>query len=216
MYDTILFDLDGTLTDPGIGITNSVAYALEKYGIRTADRSCLYPFIGPPLQDSFEQFYHFSSADAKQAVAYYREYYEEKGIYENLLYDGMAGLLADLSAAGKTLLVATSKPERFAVQILEYFDIRTYFTFVAGAHMDGRRTKKYEVIVYALEEAGIEDLSGAIMVGDREYDIAGAKQAGIASVGVLFGYGSRQELERVGADYIVSNLEEIRRIVCVG
>ena len=214
MYQTILFDLDGTLTDPGVGITNSVAYALEKYGIQTADRTSLYPFIGPPLQDSFETFYHFSSTDAKQAVAYYREYYEEKGIYENLLYHGMEGLLADLSAAGKTLLVATSKPERFAVQILEYFQIQKYFTYIAGSHMDGRRSKKYEVIAYALQTAGIRDLSSAVMVGDREYDIAGAKQAGIASIGVLFGYGSRQELERAGADHLASNVEEIRRIVC--
>lgn len=214
MYQTLLFDLDGTLTDPGVGITNSVAYALEKFGIQTADRTCLYPFIGPPLQDSFETFYHFSSADAKKAVAYYREYYEEKGIYENLLYEGMAELLADLSAAGKTLLVATSKPEPFAVQILEYFDIRNYFTYIAGAQMDGGRSRKCEVIAYALESAGIKDLSAAVMVGDREYDIAGAKQAGIASIGVLFGYGSRQELACAGADYIVSHLDEIRRIAC--
>lgn len=214
MYQTVLFDLDGTLTDPGVGITNSVAYALEKYGIKTEDRTALYPFIGPPLQESFELFYHFSSTDAKQAVGYYREYYEEKGIYENLLYEGMPELLAELSDAGKTLLVATSKPERFAVQILTHFDIRKYFTYIAGSRMDGTRTGKQEVIAYALESAGIKNRSAAIMIGDRKYDIAGAKQVGIASIGVLFGYGNRQELECAKADYIVSDLEEIRRIVC--
>lgn len=214
MYQTVLFDLDGTLTDPGIGITNSVAYALEKYGIQTADRSELYKFIGPPLQDSFEEFYHFSSEEAKTAVAYYREYYKDKGIYENKLYFGIANLLQKLCDADKRLLVATSKPEKFARQILEYFAISKYFTYIAGSNMDGTRSKKAEVIAYALEVGKIQHLSSAVMVGDREYDIAGAKQVGIDSIGVLFGYGSRQELEAAGADFLVENPDDIHKIVC--
>lgn len=213
MYQTVLFDLDGTLTDPGIGITNSVAYALEKYGIRTADRSELYKFIGPPLQDSFEMFYGFSGKDARKAVDYYREYYKDKGIYENRLYEGMDTLLQSLCDAGRTLLVATSKPEAFARQILDHFAISRYFTYIAGSNMDGTRARKDEVIAYALEAGSIPDLSSAVMVGDREYDIAGAKRAGIDSIGVLFGYGSRQELEEAGADYIAKLPEDIGPII---
>ena len=214
MYQTVLFDLDGTLTDPGIGITNSVACALEKYGIRTADRSELYKFIGPPLQDSFEMFYGFSTKDARRAVEYYREYYKDKGIYENKLYEGIDTLLQLLRDAGRTLLVATSKPEKFARQILDHFAISHYFTYIAGANMDETRSKKSEVINYALEAGKIQDRSTAVMVGDREYDIAGAKQAGIDSIGVLFGYGSRQELEAAGADHIAEQPGDIGPIIC--
>lgn len=213
MYQTILFDLDGTLTDPGIGITNSVAYALEHYGIHVPERSQLYKFIGPPLQYSFETFYHFSKEDAKAAVGCYREHYREKGIYENALYDGTAELLQSLYESGRKLLVATSKPKEFAVQILDYFDIKKYFSYVSGANMDGTRDSKEEVIAYALKAADISDLSSAVMVGDREYDILGAKQTGLASIGVLFGYGSREELEAAGADHIASSVPEIGEII---
>lgn len=214
MYQNLLFDLDGTLTDPGIGITNSVAYALEKYGIKTSDRTRLYKFIGPPLQDSFEEFYGFSKEDAKMAVQYYREYYKEKGIFENKLYDGMEHLLQSLCEAGKKLFVATSKPEAFAVQILEYFSVNQYFTYIAGSNMDGTRSKKEEVIAYALKAGKIQDLSSAVMIGDREYDVTGAKKAGIASIGVLFGYGSRKELEAAGADALAESPKDIYPIVC--
>ncbi len=213
MYQTILFDLDGTLTDPGLGITNSVAYTLEHYGIHVSERSELFKFIGPPLQYSFETFYHFSKEDAKAAVERYREYYREKGIYENALYDGMDKLLQSLHDSGRKLMVATSKPEEFALQILDYFDIKKYFSFVAGAGMDGTRGSKAEVIAYALEKGNVTDLSSAVMVGDREYDILGAKQMGLASIGVLFGYGTREELEAAGADYIAPGVADIGNIV---
>lgn len=214
MYQNLLFDLDGTLTDPGIGITNSVAYALEKYGIKTDDRTQLYKFIGPPLQDSFEQFYGFSQEEAKMAVQYYREYYKEKGIFENKLYDGMEHLLQSLCEAGKKLFVATSKPEAFAIQILKYFSLNQYFTYIAGSNMDGTRSKKEEVIAYALKVGKIQDLSSAVMIGDREYDVTGAKKAGIASIGALFGYGSRKELEAAGADALAESPKDIYPIVC--
>lgn len=214
MYQYVLFDLDGTLTDPGAGITNSVAYALNKYGIQAKDRTQLYKFIGPPLQDSFEMYYGFSKEDARKAVGYYREYYHDKGIYENKLYEGMARMLCRLYDSGKTLLVATSKPQEFAVRILEYFDIRKYFAYVAGSNMDGTRVKKDEVIAYALDAGGISDQSASVMAGDREYDILGAKTAGIDSIGVLFGYGSRKELETAGATYIAENVEDVGNIIC--
>jgi len=212
-FEYILFDLDGTLTDPAIGITNSVMYALKKYGIEVNDRSELYKFIGPPLWDSFENYFGFSKEEAKMAVEYYREYYRDMGIFENLVYDGFEDLLKTLKDNGKILIVATSKPEVFAKQILEHFDIAKYFTFIAGSNLDGTRVKKYEVIKYALESCNIIDFSKVIMIGDREHDIIGAKKAGINSIGVLFGYGNRNELEKAGADIIVDTVADIGKVL---
>lgn len=144
-YEYILFDLDGTLTDSAIGITNSAIYALEKFGIEVNDRSELYRFIGPPLLETFE-YYGFSKEEAKMAVKYYREYYRDKGIFENLVYDGIEDLLKALKDNSKVLIVATSKAEVFAKQILEHFDIAKYFTYIAGGNLDGTRVKKDEVI----------------------------------------------------------------------
>lgn len=202
MYDVILFDLDGTLTDTGLGVTNAAAYALEQYGITVLDRTELERFVGPPLHESFMRFYGFSEEQAFEAVEVYREYYRDKGLFENTIYNGMEAVLKQLSEAGKTLLVATSKPEVFARRILEKLGIADYFTYIAGANLDGTRTKKAEVIAYALREGGIEDGTKAVMVGDREYDIFGAREFGMDSIGVLFGYGSRGELEAAGATYI--------------
>ncbi len=214
-YEYILFDLDGTLTDPAIGITNSVKYALEKYGIEVSDNRELYKFIGPPLWESFENYYRFSTEEAKNAVEYYREYYRDKGIFENLVYDGLEDLLKTLKDKNKILIVATSKPEVFAKQILVHFNIAKYFTYVAGSNLDGTRVKKYEVINYALKSCNIIDLSKAIMIGDREHDIIGAKEVGINSIGVLFGYGDRNELEKAGADFIVDTVADIGKVLSV-
>jgi phosphoglycolate phosphatase len=210
-YDYILFDLDGTVTDPGIGITNSVMYALKKYGIEVSDRSELYKFIGPPLWESFVKYYGFSMEETTKAVEYYREYYKDKGIYENTVYDGFEDLLKLLKANGKTLIIATSKPEVFAKQILEHFDIAKYFTVIAGGTLDGARVNKDEVISYALENCNLKEKSKVIMIGDREHDIRGAKKNGLHSMGVLFGYGDREELEKAGADYIVETVADIGR-----
>jgi phosphoglycolate phosphatase len=212
-YEYILFDLDGTLTNPAIGITNSVMFALKKYGITVSDRSELYKFIGPPLWDSFEKYYGFSKKEAKNAVEYYREYYRDKGIFENLIYDGLEALLHLLKVNGKTLIVATSKPEIFAKQILEHFNMSKYFLYIAGSNMDGSRVKKDEVISYALENCNITDKSKVIMIGDREHDIIGAKKTGVHSMGVLFGYGDKEELENAGADYIVETVAEIGKVL---
>ncbi len=212
-YNTILFDLDGTLTDPGIGITNSVMYALGKYGITVDNRSDLFKFIGPPLWESFERFYGFSEAEAKKAVAYYREHYSVTGIFENAVYAGIDALLAALENKKKTLVVATSKPEVFAERVLEHFDLAKYFTFIGGSELDGTRVNKAEVIQYVLNMSGVTDLSSAIMIGDREHDILGAKKSGIASIGVLFGYGSRLELEEAGADFIAENVSDIETLL---
>ena len=210
MYQTILFDLDGTLTNPALGITNYLAYALEKFNIEVTDKKELYRFIGPPLQDSFENFYHFSKEDSLKAVDFYRDYFRHKGLYENEVYQGIPDLLERLTAQGKKLLVATSKPEEFARQILKHFELFDYFDLVAGASMDGSRRLKGDVIAHALTSAQVSDLSAAIMIGDREHDIMGAKKNGLDAIGVLYGFGNREELKKAGATYIATNVEELQ------
>ena len=213
MYKNILFDLDGTLTDPGIGITNSVMYALKKFGIEVDDRASLYKFIGPPLLESFQKFYGFSKEDSELGLKYYREYFKPKGLYENKVYEGIESLLQELKKKGKKLLVATSKPEEFAIEILKHFHLLDYFDFIAGASMDEKRVKKADVIAYALESYEITDKSSVIMVGDREHDVLGAKENELKSIGVLYGYGDYEELVHAGADYIAQNPEDILQIV---
>ena len=208
-YDIFLFDLDGTLTDSSLGITNSVIYALKKYGITVEDRRSLYRFIGPPLTDSFRDFYGFSEEKALEAVGFYREYYRDKGIFENRVYEGMEETLKELKNRGKRLIVATSKPEPFARRIIDHFGLAPYFEYVAGMELDGGRGTKAEVIAYALRACGIEDRSGAVMVGDREHDVAGARKEGLPCIGVLYGFGSREELEKAGAERIISRPEEL-------
>lgn len=205
----IFFDLDGTLTDPMIGITKSVRHALRSYGIEAERLEDLCPFIGPPLKDSFMKYYGFSSEKALEAVGRFREYFSVTGIFENKEYPGIKEMLADLKGAGKHLYVATSKPEVFAKQILDHFQMTEYFEFVGGADLGETRVKKGDVIQYVLEETGITDLKQIVMVGDREHDVIGAKEAGIESVAVLYGYGNREEFETAGADWVVETVEEL-------
>lgn len=209
----MLFDLDGTLTDPQEGITNSVAYALEQYGIHVEDRSSLNKFIGPPLKDSFMEYYGFAEDRAEEAVWKYREYFNEDGIFENKVYPGIPQMLQRLNDQGKILIVATSKPTVYAKRILERFELSQYFADVQGSEMDGRRTKKEEVISYALEQNQITDNAQAVMIGDREHDIIGAKKCGLDSIGVLFGYGSREELEGCGAGQIVDTVQMLEDLL---
>ncbi len=208
MFDTVLFDLDGTLTDPAEGITNSVAYALERYGIRVEDKKSLYSFIGPPLNDSFMQYYGFSPEKAMEAIGVYREYFRDRGIFENEVYEGIPELLDRIKKSGRKIVLATSKPEEFAVRILEHFDLIGYFDVVAGASMDEKRNKKGDVIKYAMEKGGLS-AAGAVMIGDREHDIFGAGENGLPSIGVLYGYGDRKELEAAGAAYIADAVKDI-------
>ena len=210
-YDTFFFDLDGTLTDSSLGITNSVIYALKKYGIEETDRTKLYPFIGPPLTVSFERYYGFSKEQSIEAVGYYREYYREKGLFENRVYDGLVPVLEELKRRGRTLVVATSKPEPFARKIIEHFGLNSYFDYVAGMEMDGGRGTKEDVIRYALDACKVTDKDKVLMVGDREHDVLGAKGAGIDCLGILYGFGTSEELENAGADYIEETVEGILR-----
>lgn len=218
MYKYAFFDLDGTITNPGVGITSAVAYALNKYGIEVADKTTLYPFIGPPLIDSFMKYYDFSPEKSREAVVFYREYYSVKGIYENIVYDGVQKMLEELKSNGIFICLATSKPEEFAVKILEHYNLHIFFDMICGAAMDETRTKKHEVIEYAIDRIESEcktqvNKSDIIMIGDREHDILGAKKVGLDSLGVLYGYGNREELTNAGADYIVETPLEIVNIV---
>jgi phosphoglycolate phosphatase len=206
---TVFFDLDGTLTDPGEGITNSVIYALQHYGIDVSDRSTLYPFIGPPLTESFIKFFGFSKEQSSEAVEIYREYFSVKGLFENNPYDGIPEMLKTLSESGKTLVVASSKPEIFVRKILDHFDLTKYFLFAAGSELNHTRVDKHEVIEYAMTSCNLSDRSDIIMVGDRHHDIQGAKKSALLSVGVTYGYGSREELTEAGADYVVDSVAEL-------
>lgn len=215
MFDFVLFDLDGTLTDPGLGITNSVMYALKKWNIEVENREELYKFIGPPLYESFMKYYGFSRKESEKAVEVYREYFSAKGLYENSVYEGVPELLCALKSSGKTLIVASSKPEKFVREILKYFRLDGYFHTIAGATMDGSRINKSDVIKYALTCAGVTDISRCVMIGDREHDIIGAKHFSMKSIGVLYGYGNESEHIAAGADYIVKNAADIAEILGV-
>ena len=212
-YKYLLFDLDGTLTDPAEGITNSVIHALKKWGIEVEDRSELYCFIGPPLSASFKKYYGFSEEKSLKCVEYYREYFRDKGIFENNVYDGIPELLNRLQKDGKILILATSKPEVFAKRILDHFDLAKYFDFVVGASMDESRNKKADVIRYALDVAKIENKGQVLMIGDRDQDMMGAQVNGLDSLGVLYGYGDFEELSASGAKYIAETVEEILEYV---
>ncbi|MCQ9223648.1 HAD family hydrolase [Streptococcus suis] len=212
MYQTILFDLDGTLTDSGQGILNSVAYALEKMGIEEPDTANLNRFIGPPLYESFSRFYQLSPEDTQSAVDAFRVYFKEKGMFENQLYPGIIPLLEELRTAGKTLVIATSKPEIFAKQILEHFGISHYFDVIAGASLDSSRISKADVISYAINQLEAFP-NNAVMIGDREHDIEGARMHQLPAIGVLYGYGNKQEFEKAGATMIVETVQDLKRVL---
>ena len=213
-WNTILFDLDGTLTDPAEGITKAVEAALNHYGITVADRAALHKFIGPTLDESFPEFYGFDAARTAEATEVFRAYFDRQGWRENIPYPGVEDMLRDLRAAGKRLLVATSKPEVFALRIMEHFGLAQYFDHICGAPMDNQEgAKKAAVIRDALRRAGVEDLSTAVMVGDRRHDIDGARQAGLEAVGVLWGYGDLQELEASHPVHIVESFDGLKRVL---
>lgn len=212
MFTTIFFDLDGTLTDPGMGITNSVAYALRQTGREVPLREELYAYIGPPLLDQFQATYGMSLDEARVLVDHFHNYFERQGILENQLYEGIPQALQALKDAGATLVVATSKPEPFALRVLERFDLTRYFTLVAGSTLDEQRTHKADVIAYAMETLG-RPMGKALMVGDRKHDVLGAKVHGIPTVGALYGYGSREELTEAGAVAIADTVADLVPVI---
>ena len=212
-YSYILFDLDGTLTDSGPGIMNGFSYVIRKMGGDVGDRGSLRRFIGPPLKDSFGRILGYSPTETEEAIRLYREYYDKMGgAFENSVYPGIEGLLRELKDDGKHLFVATSKSARAANTVLEHFNLKSFFDLIVAADDQERQTKA-DVIRFILERSGVSEKSGAVMVGDRENDILAAKEAGIDSIGVLYGYGSYEELTAAGATCMAESAEEIRHLV---
>ncbi|WP_263704330.1 HAD family hydrolase [Bacillus thuringiensis] len=212
MYTTFLFDLDGTLTDPKEGIVNSVLYALKKLGIEELHINDLNSFIGPPIQQSFVERYNMNEGEVERAVFYFREYLKQRGLLENNVYEGIPNLLKQLKDTGNLLFIATSKPTIFAEQVIEHFQLTNYFEGIIGSNLDGTRIKKEEIIAYILqtnEELNKEEI---VMIGDRKHDIIGANHNEIASIGVLYGYGSETELTEVGATYIANDVKELHHL----
>ena len=213
MKKYFLFDLDGTLTDPGIGITNSAAHALRHFGIETASREELYPYIGPPLDFSFSKYHGIAKEDLNHAIELFREYFAKNGIFENEAYEGIENLLKKLKGEGASLLLATSKPEKFAVKILEHFGLYKYFDFIGGSPLEGAGSEKAEVIRSVMRHVPDISEENAVMIGDREYDILGAHECGLSAVGVLYGYGSETELKNAGADFIAGDIKELEELL---
>jgi len=206
----ILFDLDGTLTDPREGITRSIQYALAKLGIDEPDLTCLEHFIGPPLLQAFMQFYAFDEAKAWEAVNFYRERFKVTGLYENRVFDGVSELLGELQGQGRTLYIATSKPWVFAREIARHFDFARHFKVIYGSELDGTRTNKVELIGHLLAEEGL-DPAQTLMIGDRKHDLIGARSNGLEAVAVGYGFGSREELEAEQPAWHFETLAEMHR-----
>ena len=207
-YQYYLFDLDGTLTDSGEGIMNSIRHALHKFGITEYEETTLRKFIGPPLAECFQKYFDLSPEEARKGIDYYREYYTDGGMFENEVYHGVKELLEGLNAKGKTLIVATSKPELFAEQILEHFELDRYFEEITGSELSGQRTRKAEVIAEALRRMAAAP-EHTVMVGDRRHDVEGAHANGVRCIGVLYGYGGREELTEAGADEICGQVQDL-------
>ena len=215
MFDTILFDLDGTLTDSGLGITKAVQYALGQMGYEVPPRESLFTFIGPPLHKSFAKYYGMDEATAVEAVRQFRVYYNQMGgILENEVYAGVRELLRDLKKAGKRLMIATSKPQAAAELVMHHFGLDEYVPEIIGGTDDTRNTKG-KVIAYALREFGVEPKT-AVMVGDREHDRLGAAENGIPAIGITWGYGDRAELESAGAKAVFDTPEETVQYILRG
>lgn len=210
-YKSLLFDLDGTITDSSEGIINSIVYALEKMDVTITDKNVLKKFVGPPLMDSYKKYFAFTKKEAELGLKLFREYFAEKGIYENRLFEGMDKLLSDLSANGYELILATSKPDVFAKQILKHFDIYKYFSHISACPMDEANTTKLDVIKAALEMTSVKNKEEILMIGDTSFDVNGAKICGIDSVGVLYGTDTSEELKN--ATYLAKDVEEIRSIL---
>ncbi|QWH11875.1 HAD family hydrolase [Bacillus mycoides] len=210
MYTTFLFDLDGTLTDPKEGIINSVLYTLEKIGIEEVNISELDSFIGPPIQQSFVDRYNMNEIEVERAVFYFREYLKQSGLLENKVYDGIPTLLQELKDAGNHLFVATSKPTVFAKQVIEHFQLTSFFEEIVGSNLDGTRIKKEEIIAHILQTNEELQKEKMVMIGDRKHDVIGANSNGIVSIGVLYGYGNENELSDAVAIHIVKDVEELQ------
>lgn len=212
-WRAVLFDLDGTLTDPKVGITRSIQYALRKRGLSPPDADALEPLIGPPLERSFREHFGLDPAEARRAVEDYREYFSVQGLYENEVYPGIPDLLRGLRAAGRRVGLATSKPTVYAERILEHFDLAKHFDLIVGSFLDGTRVDKSEIVATAL--AGVADVAPArvVMVGDRMHDVEGARANGVDAIAVTYGYGTREELAAASPTSLAESVGELRRLL---
>jgi len=208
-YEVIAFDLDGTLTNPERGLIEAFVYCFSKLGINYGERSSLRRFIGPPLHEEWQKVFGFTPEESSHAIEIMREYYDVYGWWDNEVYPGIHEMLSALLSSGKTLAVATSKPERTAKRVLSLFGLDKYFAFVGGASGSKTRDKKSEVLEYVLDNLGVTDKSRCVLVGDRKYDAIGAREVGIDSVGILWGHGSREELEREKFSRLIETPEEL-------
>ena len=215
MYQYIFFDLDGTLTDPREGITKSVQYALAHMGIDEPDLAKLEPFIGPPLPESFAEYYGFTPEQSRKAVIYYREYFSAAGVFQNRLFDGVPKLLQALRAGGRVTAIASSKPEPFVRQTLIHFQIDSYFDYICGGSLDESRCGKREVLEELLRRMNLsaEERKKILMVGDRRHDVEGAAHFGIPCLGLSIGFAAEGELEKAGAVAVVDSVEAIGKFV---
>ena len=213
MTRAVLFDLDGTLTDPKLGITRSIQHALRKRGRSVPDADSLESLIGPPLEQSFRDRFGMTPGDARQAVADYREYFAEVGLFENAVYPGIPELLASLRARGVRLALATSKPTVFADRILQHFALARHFEGVVGSFLDGRRVEKRELIADALAALDGVTREEAAHVGDRRHDVEGARANRIAAIAVGYGYGSRAELEAAQPSALAESVAALGRLL---
>lgn len=211
-YDAVLLDFDGTIADTGEGIYDSVRYAVRAMGFDPLPEEVVHTFIGPPVFSSFKRALNLSDEDSAKAVEKYRESYMNGGIYRLSFYDGMEKLLNDIKKSGIKLAVASSKPENFIIEILKYLKISDLFDFISAPESDKAPESKTALVERAVKALGI-DKSKAVMIGDRYFDIEGAKEAKVDSIGVTFGFGDRNELINSGADYIADSTEDIRRII---
>lgn len=214
-WDYFLFDLDGTITDSSEGIVNCVIYALEAAGAEIPDRTKLLGFIGPPLVEGFQNITGMSKEEAVQATAKYRERYGVLGLFENKVYDGIEAVLKELKKQGKVIALATSKPETYSLRILQHFQLKKYFDVVVGSTLDGMRNHKKDVITEVFCRLDLSDSQKekVLMIGDRRQDVEGAKACGISCAGVYYGFAEPEELETAGADYIVQNVEDLKKLI---
>lgn len=207
-----LFDLDGTIIESSEGIGNSIRYALAKFGLVENDKTVLESLIGPPLVASFRDHYGLSQQEATQAVDFYREYYREKGVYENRLYDGIVPLLEHLKKAGKEVFLATAKPTFFAKKILKHLNLTYLFTGIVGSNLDNTRTDKSEIIAFVLNEYQVNPLD-SVMIGDTKYDMIGGKKQGLLTIGVHYGHGTKEDLTACKPDYLVNDCRELATLI---
>ncbi len=211
--EAIFFDLDGVISDSKEGITKSVDYAMQKFGVKASSPDEYLSFVGPPLMNQFQNVCGFDEKKAQKAVEYYREYYTKTGIFENSMYAGMDNVLKMLHQKGVKILLATSKPTEFARQIIDRYGILSYFDDVCGSSMDNSRTKKEDVISYAMEKNGLQNPDAILMVGDRKHDIIGARACKMDCVAVEYGYGSHEEFLEYHPRYMVSDMDELYRLL---